>query len=107
MIRALFRLLSLICTAAAMVAAVLDTTRSIANSQIVFTPLYDDWVRLNPASLESTRDFLSESVHPTAWDPVMLAVLKLPTWAVFAALAVLFAVATAKRRKRWQESFGD
>ena len=37
----------------------------------------------------------------------MLAVLKLPTWAVFAALAVLFAVATAKRRKRWQESFGD
>ena len=107
MIRALFRMLSLICTAAAMVAGVLDATRSIANSQIVLTPLYDDWVRLNLSSLESFRDFLSERLHPLAWDPVMLAILKLPTWAVFAALAVLFAVVTARRRKRWQESFGE
>ncbi|MCB1449804.1 MAG: hypothetical protein KDJ67_06755 [Nitratireductor sp.] len=107
MFRALFRILSLLSLAMALVSGVLDLSRSIADSAVVFTPLHLDWERFNPGSLESVRQFVAEKMYPFVWDPVFVTLLKSPTWAVFAVLAFLFALGARNRRRRWQESFRD
>jgi len=104
--RAFFRTLSLVSLAAALVAAVLDLTRSIADNRIVLTPLHDDWQRLAPSSLEAVRLWVSEALHPLVWSPVMESVLSAPSWTVLALLAIVFAMAARRRKRRWQENFG-
>lgn len=106
MLRGLFRILSLSCLALALVSGVLDVTRSIADSELIFTPLYADWVRISPTSLADFREAVSAFMHPWVWDPVIVTVLKAPTWAIFALLSLLLAMLARRRRKRWQENFG-
>lgn len=107
MLRGLFRILSLLCLAMALVSGVLDLSRSIADSAVILTPLHVDWERTNPDSLELVRSFFAERLYPFFWDPVFVTVLKSPTWAVFALLAILFSFGARNRRRRWQESFRD
>ena len=105
MLKAIFRAVSLVCLAVALVAAVLDLTRSIADSSLVLTPFYVDWARFSPASLDLTRRFLEQYAHPFAWDPVFVTLLTAPTWVIFAVFAVLFGMAARRRPRRWQENF--
>lgn len=106
LLRTLLRMLSLVLFAVAMVAAILDVTRSIADSQLVLTPLVDDWNRLNPQSLIAVQTWTTETLHRFVWDPVLVTLLRMPSWTFFALLAVLFALAARRRRSRWQENFG-
>ncbi|GAJ15738.1 MAG: hypothetical protein ACR2O0_00850 [Rhizobiaceae bacterium] len=106
MLRGLFRILSLVSLALALVSGVLDMTRSIADSQIIFTPLYVDWIRLSPGTLTEFGESVSNYTHPWVWDPAIITLLKAPTWTVFALLAVLLGMASRRKRKRWQENFG-
>lgn len=105
MLRAIFQAFSYVCLAAALVAGVLDLTRSIADSGIVLTPLYTDWARFSAGTLDATRRMIEQYVHAVAWDPVFVTLLKAPSWAVFAILGVLFGMAARRRRRRWQENF--
>ena len=105
MLKAMFRAVSLVCLAVALVAAVLDVTRSIADTSVVFTPLYVDWARFSPGTLDTTRNFLERYIHAYAWDPAFVTLLRAPTWAVFVVLAILFAMAARRRSRRWQENF--
>jgi hypothetical protein len=106
MLRGLFRILSLLCLALALVCGVLDVTRSIADSELILTPLHADWVRLNPTSLQNFREAVSAYTHPWVWDPVIVTVLKAPSWSIFALLSILLAILARRKRKRWQENFG-
>lgn len=106
MLRAIFRMASLVCLAVALVSGVLDVTRSIADQQMVLTPLIADWVRFSPDSLATTREFVVSNLHPWLWTPAMETVLRAPTWSVFAVLAILFGMGARRRRRRWQENFG-
>ena len=105
MLKAIFRAISLVCLAAALVAGVLDVTRSIADSRIVFTPLYIDWARFSKDTLESLKITVEQSAHPFLWDPVLVTLFKSPTWAIFAILSILFGLLARRRRRPWQENF--
>jgi MYXO-CTERM domain-containing protein len=106
MLRAIFRILSLVCLAVALVAGVLDITRSIADSQIRMMPLHLDWVRFSPDSLEGLHGLVTAYLGEFFWNPIFLTLLKTPTWIVFFLLSLLFALAARRRRHRWQENFG-
>jgi hypothetical protein len=105
MLKAFFRLLSLTSLAAALVAAVLDMTRSIANSRMVLTPLSADWAHLSNNSLSSVRDFMLGKLPGFVWDPIFTSVLSTPTWVVFGFCAIAFGMLARQRRRRWQENF--
>ncbi len=106
MFRALMRMASVVFLAAALISGVLDLTRSIADSTLVLTPFSADWARYFPASMEAARRVVMENLHPLVWDPVLITLMSAPSWAVFCALWLIFAVAGRTRRRRWQENFG-
>jgi len=105
-LRVIFKTVSFICFAVALISGVLDLTRSIADRAVIMTPLMADWIRFSPDTLVTTRELIVKHVHPFLWTPVMENILRAPTWAVFAILAILFAMGARNRRRRWQESFG-
>jgi hypothetical protein len=99
MIRFLFRLLALGALAVAVIFAVLDATRSIAASALVMTPLATSWIDVSPDTLSSTQQFVIEKIHPLAWNPAMIEILKLPGFVVFAVMAfILFAIGRRPER---------
>lgn len=106
MLNAIFRLISLVFLALTLVAAVLDVSRSIADSRLRVTPLIDDWNRFTPDSLEATQKLFAEYLPAAAWDPVFLTLISAPSWAIFAILSILFAMA-ARRRRRWNGRFAN
>ncbi len=106
MLGLVFRLASLVCLAIALIAGVLDLTRSIADKVLVMTPLQTDWLQYSPNSLSLLREAVITHVHPYLWSPVIETVLSAPTWAIFALFALIFAMAVRSRRRRWQENFG-
>lgn len=78
-----FRIVGLFVLALALVLAVLDITRSITASTIILTPLASSWAAVSPQSLLLARDSVSSWVHPFLWDPVIVFLLKLPSWLIF------------------------
>lgn len=96
MIKALLRLLSMVLLAVAVIMAVLDATRSIAAGAIVVTPLRSAWMAFSPQSLAGFEALVRENLPDLAWDPVLLWLLSLPGFAIFAAL--WFVAALAGRR---------
>ena len=100
MFRFLFRLLATISLAIAVVMAVLDVTRTIAASRLVLTPLRDSWAGVSSATLESAQAFVSGSLHPLVWNPVMTTILAQPGFVVFGVLAfLLYAIGHRPERR--------
>lgn len=77
----------------AVIAAVLDATRSIAAEQLVKTPLEATWASLMPASLEAFETSVKSALSDFAWTGIVEPVLQVPTFAFFAGLALLLYVA--------------
>lgn len=88
--RAFLRLLGLLFLAGAVVAAVIDGARMIADSRFFLTPLGQTWFQINAPSLNITQAAIERHVNPLLWDPVLLNLLLLPTTLVLGVLAVLF-----------------
>jgi hypothetical protein len=83
----------------AMVAAVIDATKSLAGGGAwVVTPMGDQWRALSPETLEDVKSWIDTSVSPILWDPVMTTVLHAPTWVVFGILGVLLYWLGQKRK---------
>jgi hypothetical protein len=104
MIRLVFRFLALIALAVATIMLVLDATRTIAVSALVVTPLGESWASALPNSYALAEAKVRTYISPVAWDPVALTVLKLPGFAVFAVLALIF-YAIGRRRNRRPSGF--
>ena len=100
MLRFLLRLLALAALSVAVIFAVLDATRSIAASALVMTPLNASWVAVSPHTLDVIHDLILRKVHPLLWDPVMVRILDLPGFVVFAALAFLLAAIGRRPARR-------
>ena len=98
MIRFLFRLLGLLCLAAAFLLLVYDGTKSIAASHLYFTSVRMLWELVNAANLAQLKPLILPYAGGILWDPVMLTVLAAPAWSVFGALGILLIL--AGRRKK-------
>ncbi|MDI6025598.1 hypothetical protein QBK99_05190 [Corticibacterium sp. UT-5YL-CI-8] len=100
MLRFLFRLLATTALSVATIMAVLDATRSVASSRLVFTPLASSWEAVAPGSFAATGAFIRDKAPDMLWDPVALWVLALPGFVVFLALAFLFYAVGYNRQRR-------
>ena len=86
MIRFVFRALAAIAFTAAILAGLLDASRTVATERIVATPFGADLERALPAQLEAMRGFAAQ--YP-ALPTLLEAALQVPAWGVFGALAAL------------------
>src|SRR4029079_3498989 len=74
----------------AMVAAVIDATKSLAGGGAwVSTPLGQHWSSLNPDSTGATNSAVETHAGTFMWDPMITEILNAPTWVVFGILGVV------------------
>ena len=107
MLRLIVNTLGLFLLALALITAVLDLTRSVANSQIVFTALGLEWRNFHVESLQYVQVGLERHLGLSwLWTNVVLRLLLFPSWAVFTALAMLMFWFGYKPDRNWQKRFG-
>ena len=95
----LLRLLGVWLLLLAMVAAVVDATKSLAGGGAwVVTPMGEQWQALSPETLKATEAWIKTNAGPFFWDPVMTTILDAPTWVVFGILGVLLYWLGQKRK---------
>jgi len=83
----------------AMVAAVVDATKSLAGGGAwVVTPMGEQWKALSPETLEGAKTAIQANAAPFLWDPVTTTILGAPTWVVFGILGVLLYWLGQKRK---------
>ncbi|WP_265516003.1 hypothetical protein [Nitratireductor luteus] len=99
--RFVVRMLAMFSLAVAIIMAVSDATRSIAAGDWIATPLGQSWYSVSPDTLNLTQATIQRYLLPALWDPVIVFVLTLPGWLVFAVLALIlhFIGQTRGRRK--------
>jgi hypothetical protein len=95
----LLRILGVWLLLLAMVAAVVDATKSLAGGGAwVVTPMGEQWQALNPDTLTATKAWIETNAGKYLWDPVMVTILHAPTWVVFGILGVLLYWLGQKRK---------
>jgi hypothetical protein len=102
MIRASLRLLSALAFAGALVAAVIDSARSIAASSLSLTSFAELWGTYAPESLGRVQEAGSAVLNAGLWSAISNFVLAMPAAAVLMALAILLYMLGYKR----QHSYG-
>ena len=100
MIRFLFRSIAVMCLAIAVIFAVVDAARSIGASTLVLTPLTDSWDSALPGTRIALGQWLNDSVHPIAADPVFTTIVTWPTVLIFGGLALLCGLLGRPPRRR-------
>ncbi|RWM11950.1 hypothetical protein [Mesorhizobium sp.] len=99
MLRFIFRLAAMIALAVSVIMAVIDTTRSVAASALVMTPLNASWLAVSPDTRAAFETYMRAKANPLVWDVAVAWVLSQPGFAVFAVLAfLLYAVGYRRRR---------
>ena len=102
MIAFLARFLGLWMIAGALVALVVDGTKTIAASSLTTTPLGYSWYSISPASLIRAQEFVQQQVETYVghwlWDPIVQWILMAPTWAVIGAMGVWLVYIGRRRR---------
>lgn len=93
----LFRAIGYVTLALALVLAVLDITRSITAGAPVLTSIGQSWSSISPATLLQARETVTTMLPPFVWDPVINAVLTLPSWLLFW-LVAMFLLWIGQRR---------
>ncbi len=90
--------------AGALVALVVDATKSIAASSLTVTPLGLAWASISPTSLMSVQQFVQRTIEAYVghwlWDPVIQWLLLLPTWVILGVLGFLFTFLGRQRRRK-------
>jgi hypothetical protein len=93
MLRFLARFFGLWLIAGAMVALVVDATRSIATGSIAITQLGPGWFAISPTTLVGFQQLVQQGLEPYIgawlWDPLVTWLLLLPTWGVLGASGFL------------------
>jgi hypothetical protein len=89
MIRFAVRLLGYMAVGGGFVALVLDGARSIANQAIAIMPLGEMGLRVLGERYLQIQPAVERNLHPLLWDPVLLNLTLLPSFAVVLALGFL------------------
>lgn len=77
-------------SAAAFAALVVDGTRSLAASQLILVSFGEACELAFPHRLDFLQAQIEREIHPLLWDPLILFLLKWPSWLVLALLGLLF-----------------
>ena len=97
----ILRALGMLILLLAVVAIVVDGTKSLAASELIITSLGEQWFKLHAPSLSISQAAIERHVHPFLWDPVITALLRWPTWALLGVLGfVLYLFGRRKSRVR-------
>ncbi|WP_421725063.1 hypothetical protein [Bauldia sp.] len=101
MIGFIARFIGLWLIAGALVALVIDGTKTIAASQLTVTPLGMTWYSISPSTLVSTQQFVQQTVEAYVghwlWDPLIQWILMMPTWLVLGLVGAWLVYAGRKR----------
>jgi hypothetical protein len=84
----LLRVLGIICLLIAMVGVVIDAIKNLAvlDGDWVFTSLGDQWSKLNPNILATAKAAIEIYAGHFLWNPIIIELLRAPTWEAFGAL---------------------
>ncbi|MCX5513014.1 hypothetical protein C3941_01965 [Kaistia algarum] len=97
MFRFLVRLAGLFAIAGAVIALVVDGTKSIAASTLTVTPLGQAWFAFDPSSLAAAQAAVASHVEvyvgSWVWYPLIQFLLTLPVWLFFGAVGALLVIA--------------
>ena len=87
----ILRMLGIILLLFAMVALVVDGTKTLsANGQLIVTSFGQQWLLFSPDSLFATKKAIEDQLHPLIWDPIIATLLLWPTWVILGGLGILF-----------------
>ena len=103
MLRFIFRRAALSAVAIAVRLGVIPTTRSVAASSLVMTPLNASWLAVSPDTRAAFETFVRAKAGPLVWDGAASWVLAQPGFAVFAVLAFLLYAIGYRRKRRGAE----
>ena len=98
MIRFLFRFIGLVLLAAAFILVIYDGTKSIAGNALSLTSLRTLWLNIDAASIENLKPLIVERVGAFVWDPLFVAVLDAPSWAVLGIVGI-FMIMLGRHKK--------
>lgn len=98
MIRFLFRFIGVLCLAAAFILVIYDGTKSIAGNQLYLTSVQALWELINAGSLAQLKPQIQSYANGILWDPLMLALLASPAWAVLGGLGIVFVLLGRKKK---------
>jgi hypothetical protein len=98
MIRFLFRFIGLICLAAAFVLLIYDGTKSMAGNSLFLTTVQALWELINAGSLAKLEPLIGPYAGGLLWDPIMLAILAVPAWALLGFFGIVLLVLGRKRK---------
>ncbi|KFB08416.1 hypothetical protein [Nitratireductor basaltis] len=97
--RFILYLFSLIALSVAVIMAVVDATRSIATAEWSVTSLMQSWNARFPQMLSGMENYFTQNGMGFIWDPVLVSLMALPGWLLFAALALVFYMASRPPRR--------
>jgi hypothetical protein len=104
MIGFIARFVGLWLIAGALVALVIDGTKTIAASQLTVTPLGLAWYTISAPTLLASQTFVQQEVEAYVghwlWDPLIVWILQLPSWLVLGLLGTWLVYVGRKRRLR-------
>jgi len=86
----------------ALVALGADIVASLAAREIDITSLGQQWFEINGASIGLAQAVIQRYILPELWDPIIVAVLLWPTWAVFGVIGLILIYAF--RQLKWRRS---
>lgn len=107
MLRLIIKIFGVLFMVLALITAVLDLTRSIANSAITITPLGLQWRDFSVTSLQYFQVGVERHLgFPWLWANVIQEILLAPGWLVFFVLSIMFLWLGRRRKRHWQTRFG-
>jgi hypothetical protein len=98
--RLILRIIGTVLIAFAVILLIIDGTKSLGANGLVFTSLGDAWLAMHAQSLDAVKQFLTGRLFGPILEPVVLAVLSFPGWAVIGIPGLLLAWAGRSRRVR-------
>ncbi len=108
MLKIIARTIGLIALVMTVITAILDLTRSIANSAVTITPLGKEWFDFHLASLNGLQVGIQRHLGvPWLWESVIQNILLIPSWVVFGVLTLLFLWLGRNKERRWRQRFGS
>lgn len=108
MFKFIAKLIGFIALAMTVITAILDLTRSIANSALTITPLGFEWFNFHLPSLNGFQVGVQRKLGmPWLWESVIQNILLAPSWLVFGVLAIIFLWLGRRKNRRWRQRFGS